>query len=52
MFEGIGVKSNVNLEALIKVGTFISGILGRRTSSKVALATENKGSLPPRYSSL
>ncbi len=45
----MGVKTGINLEELAKAGSYISGVLGRNTSSKVGLATERKGSLPPMY---
>ena len=49
MLRGLGIDCGVNLDELVKAGTYISGVLGRNSSSKVGLATERKGSLPPVY---
>ena len=39
LLKGLGIKTGVDLNKLIEVGAYISGILGRQTASKVALAT-------------
>jgi hydroxymethylglutaryl-CoA lyase len=39
MLHGLGVETGVDLDALVDTGRFISKALGRRSASKVALAT-------------
>lgn len=41
MLHSLGIKTEVDLEKLIKVGAFISEVLGRPSQSKVATATRN-----------
>lgn len=38
MLHGLGITTGVDLAKVIEAGEFISGVLGRPTSSKVALA--------------
>ena len=38
MLHGLGIETGVNLDLLVETGEWISSILGRPTSSKVALA--------------
>lgn len=38
MLHGMGIETGVNLEALVQAGAFISDVLGRPTSSRVARA--------------
>jgi hydroxymethylglutaryl-CoA lyase len=48
MLRGLGIETGVNLEKIVQVGSYISGLLGRRTLSKVGLAAEKKkGYIPP-----
>jgi len=49
MLKGLGIETGIDLEKLIRVGTFVSSVLGRLTASKVGMATENKGTLPFSY---
>lgn len=42
MLHGLGIKTGIDLNALMEVGYFISGILGRPTRSAVALAFQKK----------
>lgn len=42
MLHGMGIKTGIDLNALMEVGYFISGILGRPTRSAVALAFQKK----------
>lgn len=43
MLQGMGISTGVNLEKVMAAGAFITKVLGRPTSSKVALA---KGGSP------
>jgi len=49
MLCGLGISCGVDLNKVIEVGKFISVLLGRIPSSKVAIATSKKGSLPFCY---
>lgn len=42
MLQGLGIETGVDLEALIDAGNFISGVLGRKSGSKVARARRGK----------
>ena len=46
MLNGIGVKTNVDLEKLMLAGDFISKHLGRPSASKVAIALQKVASKP------
>ncbi|KAG6580930.1 Hydroxymethylglutaryl-CoA lyase, mitochondrial, partial [Cucurbita argyrosperma subsp. sororia] len=46
MLNGIGVKTNVDLEKLVLAGDFISKHLGRPSASKVAIALQKVASKP------
>ena len=43
MLNGMGLNQDVNLEALVKVGAFISKEMGRISGSKVTRAMLAKG---------
>jgi len=45
LLKGLGIETGVDIEKLIKVGSWICSVLGRQNSSKVGLATENKSRL-------
>jgi len=51
LLNGLGIPTvgGVNLPKLMEAGAFMNKILGRTSSSKVAVATESKGELPPNY---
>lgn len=38
MLNGLGIESGVDIDGVIEAGTFISGVLGRLSGSKLALA--------------
>ena len=42
MLNGLGIKTGVNLDALIDVGTFITNALGKSTRSSVGAALSTK----------
>ena len=42
--HGMGIETGIDLDHLIDAGNFISGVLGRQTRSKVALATKKSSS--------
>lgn len=47
MLHGMGIKTGVNLEELMDIGVFISGVLGRQTRSSVASAALKKRTKKP-----
>lgn len=42
LFEGLGIETGVDLDAVVDVGQWISGILGRKSSSRVGNALAAK----------
>jgi hydroxymethylglutaryl-CoA lyase len=42
LLQGLGIPTGVSLEKVIEAGDYISRILGRQTTSKVALAFHSK----------
>ena len=47
MLNGLGIETDVDLQAVAETGWFICDALGRRPASKVSLAMKSKGSTPP-----
>lgn len=47
MLHGMGIETGVNLEDLMDIGVFISGVLGRPTRSSVASALLKKRTKKP-----
>lgn len=47
MLQGMGIETGVNLEELMDIGVFISGVLGRPTRSAVASALLKKRTKKP-----
>jgi hydroxymethylglutaryl-CoA lyase len=43
MLDGLGVETGVDLDALVEVGRFISGRLGREPVSKANVALSRSG---------
>lgn len=44
MLEGLGIKTGIDLDALIDVGSFITEALGKSTHSSVGAALSGKRS--------
>ena len=38
LLEGLGLRTGVDLDALVATGQWLSGVLGRRNGSKVGVA--------------